>query len=44
MSDQLLEYATNRIVELESLLLVDAPETVCPAEVRMVYSQVESTA
>ncbi|WP_313083844.1 hypothetical protein [Atlantibacter sp.] len=42
MSDALLEYANRRIVELESLLLVDVPETVWPAEVGMVYSQVES--
>ena len=37
-----LEYATKRIVELESMLLVDVEETVWPAEVGMVYSQVES--
>jgi len=42
MSDTLLEYANRRIVELESQLLVDVPETVWPAEVGMVYSQVES--
>lgn len=42
MSDSLLEYACQRIVELEALLLVDVPETVWPAEVAMVYSQVES--
>lgn len=41
MSPQ-LEYATKRIVELESMLLVDVEETVWPAEVGMVYSQVES--
>ena len=41
-SDNLMQYATKRIVELESLLLVDVPETVWPAEVGMVYSQVES--
>ncbi|ATA23509.1 methyltransferase [Brenneria goodwinii] len=39
--DVLLSYATRRIIELESLLLVDAPETVWPAEVEMVYSQIE---
>ncbi|WP_458043366.1 hypothetical protein [Phytobacter sp. AG2a] len=33
MSDALLEYAYRRIVELESLLLVDVAETVWPAEV-----------
>ncbi|WP_414667438.1 hypothetical protein [Escherichia coli] len=37
-----LEYATKRIVELESMLLVDVEETVWPAEVGMVYSQIES--
>ena len=41
--DPQLEYATKRIVELESMLLVDVEETVWPAEVGMVYSQVEST-
>ena len=40
--DQLLQYATNRIIELENLLLVDVPETVWPAEVKMVFSQVEN--
>ncbi|MGK6418627.1 hypothetical protein ACFGD2_021390 [Citrobacter freundii] len=37
-----LEYAIKRIIELESLLLVDVEETVWPAEVGMVYGQVES--
>lgn len=37
-----LEYAIKRIIELENLLLVDIEETVWPAEVGMVYSQVES--
>ncbi|EKU4728215.1 MULTISPECIES: hypothetical protein [Citrobacter] len=41
--DPQLEYATKRIVELESMLLVDVEETVWPAEVGMVYSQVESS-
>ncbi|MEL0577031.1 hypothetical protein AACK17_00570 [Pectobacterium punjabense] len=41
MTDALLNYATSRIIELETMLLVDAPETVWPAEVKMVYSQVE---
>ncbi|POT55121.1 hypothetical protein C3432_22760 [Citrobacter amalonaticus] len=40
--DPQLEYATKRIVELESMLLVDVEETVWPDEVEMVYSQVES--
>ena len=37
-----LEYACKRIQELESLLLVDVPETVWPAEVAMVLSEVEN--
>ncbi|MDU1060894.1 MAG: hypothetical protein E7A34_00585 [Leclercia adecarboxylata] len=37
-----LHYATKRIVELESLLLVDVAETVWPAEVGIVYSQIEN--
>ena len=41
MTDALLQYATRRIVELESLLLVDVTETVWPAEVAMVFSSVE---
>ncbi|AYH27138.1 hypothetical protein GMW39_10585 [Pectobacterium parmentieri] len=41
MTDVLLNYATSRIIELEAMLLVDAPETVWPAEVEMVYSQIE---
>jgi len=39
--DQLLQYATSRIIELERLLLVEVPETVWPAEVGLVYAQVE---
>ena len=35
-------YATKRIVELEALLLVDVSETVWPAEVGMVYGQIET--
>lgn len=42
MKDTLLEHAYRRIVELENLLLVDVPETVWPAEVAMVLSQVEN--
>lgn len=42
MTDALLEYAYRRIIELEKLLLVDVSETVWPAEVGMVYSQIES--
>lgn len=42
MSDALLEYAYRRIVELEKMLLVDVQETVWPAEVKLVYTQVES--
>ncbi|MBA7873262.1 MULTISPECIES: hypothetical protein [unclassified Citrobacter] len=37
-----LQYATKRIAELEDLLLVDVPDTVWPAEVKMVFSQVEN--
>lgn len=37
-----LQYAKKRIADLESLLLVDVEETVWPAEVGMVYSQIES--
>ena len=37
-----LRYATKRIVELESLLLVDVSETVWPAEVGMIYGQIEN--
>lgn len=40
--DPSLEYASKRIQELESLLLVDVPETVWPAEVSMVFSQIEN--
>ena len=39
--DPLLEYACKRVIELEGLLLVEVPETVWPAEVGMVFSQVE---
>ena len=38
-----LEYACKRIQELESLLLVDVPETVWPAEVAMVLSEVKTS-
>ncbi|QIG28643.1 hypothetical protein [Leclercia adecarboxylata] len=40
--EQLLQYATKRISELESLLLADVTETVWPAEVGMVYGQIET--
>lgn len=39
--DTLLEYACRRVTELETLLLVDVQDTVWPAEVGMVYSQIE---
>ena len=39
--EPLLEYACRRVVELETLLLVDIPETVWPAEVGVVFSQIE---
>ena len=35
-------YATKRIVELEALLLVDVTESVWPAEVGIVYGQIET--
>ncbi|HHG1005666.1 TPA: hypothetical protein ACPUJR_001825 [Klebsiella pneumoniae] len=38
----MLEHAYRRLVELESLLMVDVPETVWPAEVSMVFSQIEN--
>lgn len=41
-ADPLLMYATKRIIELEGLLLGDVPETVWPAEVGVVFSQVEN--
>lgn len=37
-----LQYACKRILELEQLLLVDVLETVWPAEVTMVFSEVEN--
>nr|WP_115084757.1 hypothetical protein [Pseudescherichia vulneris] len=42
MDGSLLQYATSRIIELERLLLVDVSETVWPAEVGLVYAQVEN--
>lgn len=39
--DPLIQYATKRVIELEGLLLVEVPETVWPAEVGMVFSQIE---
>ncbi|QNQ20742.1 hypothetical protein HF650_13730 [Kosakonia sp. SMBL-WEM22] len=42
ITDPLLQYATSRIIELENLLLADVPQTVWPAEVGLVYAQVES--
>lgn len=41
MKDALLESAYRRLLELEKLLLPDVPETVWPAEVAMVLSEVE---
>lgn len=40
--DPSVEYACKRIQELESLLLVAVPETVWPAEVAMVMSEVNN--
>lgn len=42
IKDTLLDSAYRRLLELESLLLPDVPETVWPAEVGMVFSQVEN--
>lgn len=42
MMEPQLSYATKRIIELEGLLLVDVPETVWPAEVGVVLSQIEN--
>lgn len=42
MKDTLLDHAYRRIVELESLLLVNVPETVWPTEVGIVFSQIEN--
>jgi hypothetical protein len=42
MIEPQLSYATKQIIELESLLLVNVPETVWPAEVGMVFSQIEN--
>lgn len=39
--DPLLQYACSRVAELESLLLVDVTETVWPAEVGLVFGQIE---
>ncbi len=41
--DASLKYACKRVQELESLLLVEVPETVWPAEVGMVFAQIENT-
>lgn len=43
MMDAQTQYATKRIVELENMLLVSVEETVWPAEVGMVLSQIENT-
>lgn len=42
MRDVLLESAYRRLIELETLLLPNIPETVWPAEVGIVYSQIEN--
>ncbi|HDU1553662.1 DNA adenine methylase [Klebsiella pneumoniae] len=42
MRETLLNYAYSRIVELEKLLLPDFEETVWPAEVVIVFSQIEN--
>lgn len=40
--DPLLQYACRRVTELETLLLVDVQDTVWPAEVAMIFSQIEN--
>ncbi|WFX56938.1 hypothetical protein NFK08_14270 [Enterobacter roggenkampii] len=42
MRDVLLESAYRRLIELENLLLPVIPDTVWPAEVGIVYSQIEN--
>ncbi|EFH6309653.1 hypothetical protein GAJ52_14625 [Escherichia coli] len=42
MRETLLNYAYSRIVELEKLLLPDIEKTVWPAEVGMVFAQIEN--
>ena len=42
MREVLLESAYRRLIELENLLLPFIPDTVWPAEVGMVYSQIEN--
>jgi len=42
MMEPQLRYAIKRIIELESLLLANVSETVWPAEVGMVYNQIEN--
>ncbi|HCO0812431.1 TPA: hypothetical protein N7J86_002170 [Escherichia coli] len=42
MRETLLNYAYSRIVELEKLLLPDIEKTIWPAEVVIVFSQIES--
>lgn len=42
--DLLLKYACRRVIELENILLVGVPETVWPAEVGIVFSQIENAA
>ncbi|HEM8625123.1 hypothetical protein [Citrobacter amalonaticus] len=42
MKDALLDSAYRRLIELEIILFPDIPETVWPAEVHMVFSQIEN--
>ncbi|EPE9324755.1 hypothetical protein ACX32L_002835 [Enterobacter asburiae] len=42
MREVLLESAYRRLIELENLLLPVIPDTVWPAEVGIVYSQIEN--
>lgn len=42
MRDVLLESVYRRLIELENILLPVIPDTVWPAEVGMVYGQIEN--
>lgn len=44
MSDVILKNAINRIVELETMLLIPVENTVWPQEVELVISQIEGVA
>lgn len=44
MIDTLLEYVCRRLIESESLLLMDVAETLWPVGVGFAYSQIEGAA